>query len=155
MDERFDNETDEQIIEKIRENPEDIAKLLSAKRKANAEAKTYRERLEAVEKEVAELETSRIYDTFAIEALQARIRPDRLDVALRLAELDHSADDVSEGARSAVRKLKEGFPELFLDNIPPPTVDNAGFSRHKLDDYASAKSAGDPMAMLRALRKRP
>ncbi len=162
MNEAFDTQDDDQIIDQLAANPQDIAKLLAAKRKANAEAKLFRERLETAEEALKERETLSseverlrargLRDAFFIEALQERIKPNRLEAAFKIADLDLTAEDPATTAKAALGRLKEGFPELFAETPPPPEVDNAGFSRAKPDPLTAAKASGNTMAMLKALR---
>ena len=154
---------DRSTIEELMQHPEDVHKLLIAKRKANAEAKSYREQIEIENERDSEIENlrekiggfqkDRVANIFKIEALKIGIRPDRLEAAARIAEIPDDEDPMN-AASKALEKLKDGFPELFKPKSPPPEVDNAGFSRARTDMFAIAKSSGDVMSMLKALRKR-
>lgn len=156
---------DTSTVQELMQRPEDVHKLIIAKRKANAEAKKYREQLEAAAKQnqeienlqqkIGELHQKRIGDLFKIEALKAGIRPDRLEPAAKIAELNGTENQEPQTVVSnAIKELEEGFPELFQTKSPPPEVDNAGFSRAKPNVFASAKSSGDALGMLKALRKK-
>ncbi|RKZ30127.1 hypothetical protein DRQ36_06520 [bacterium] len=156
---------DAETVRELSQRPEDIHKLLLTKRKANAEAKQLREALQESQTIGAQLsedfdklkETNsreRLLFRFKIEALKEGIRPDRLEAAARIAELESEPEaDSTELASKAVKSLKESFPELFRNGESIPEVDNTGFSRQPSDPFIEAKHSGDPMAMLKALRK--
>ncbi|MCK5832955.1 hypothetical protein KAH81_04700 [bacterium] len=162
MNDNTNTINDDALVEQLQANPEDIKKLIIAKRKANAEAREYREKLEETTKmeseqenlstKIAELENLRLRDNFCIEAMRANIRPERLDAAFKIAQFDESDEDPSKIAIDVISQLKDGFPELFQEMLPPPRVDNAGFSRSKGDELTLARAAGDTLSMLKALR---
>ena len=157
---------DAETVSELCDKPEDIQKLLLTKRKANAEAKTLRENLEQLQVRSEEQESrfeqlksesaKKLIDSrFKIEALSKGIRPDRMEAAARLANLEFTDEpDIERMVIEAVEKIEEEFPELFESEEPPPQVDNSGFGRHKGNPYIEAKQSGDAMGMLKALRER-
>ena len=159
---------DAELVKNIAENPQEIYNLLLAKRRANGEAKKFREEIETfaksqeetktvvaeMEKLKAESSRERAMSAFKIEALKLGIRPDRLDAASRLADIPVQIENEPDKiAIEAVKTIKETFPELFKTGAPPPEVDNSGFGRVRPDPYAVARDSGDPLGMLKAMRE--
>lgn len=149
---------DAETIRELISKPEDVHKLLLTKRSANGEAKQLREQLEQADSMLQERKSEMekfeeqnrrelMISKFKIEALREGIRPDRLDVAIKLI------DPTESEPKDAIAQIRGQYPELFTKSGSPARVDNLGFSRGGSDDFEVARKSGDIMGMLKSLRK--
>lgn len=141
--EEEEKEVDPKIKEILDGGPDSVNSLLEAKRKANAEAKEYRLKLEKLESEKAEAEKKRLADEGKFKELaeKEKARADSMEVktkklfidralekaalAAKIFDLDTvaladrskvtiDADFEVSGAEDAIEDLKSRKPHLFL-----------------------------------------